>query len=64
MSNNKIDYDYTVGPVSKTGRKSNLSMFMVMLPERLATSAPTADSLSTCSPTGASARKEAGCPAP
>ena len=31
MSNNKIDYDYTVGPVSKTGRKSNLSMFMVML---------------------------------
>jgi cytosine permease len=31
MGNNKIDYDYTVGPVSKTGRKSNLSMFMVML---------------------------------
>ena len=31
MSNKKIDYDYTVGPVSKTGRKSNLSMFMVML---------------------------------
>ena len=31
MSNKKIDYDYTAGPVSKSGRKSNLSMFMVML---------------------------------
>ncbi len=31
MGKNKIDYDYTAGPVSKSGRKSNLSMFMVML---------------------------------
>ena len=29
--NNKIDIDYTKGRVDKAGRKSNLSMFMVML---------------------------------
>ncbi|MDO4999956.1 MAG: cytosine permease [Bacteroidales bacterium] len=27
----KVDYDYTAGKVAQTGRKSNLSMFMVML---------------------------------
>ena len=32
MSNKKItDVDYTTSPVDKAGRKSNLSMFMVML---------------------------------
>ena len=33
MSNNKpkVDYDYTGGKVASTGRKSNLSMFMIML---------------------------------
>ena len=29
--NQKVDFDYTNGPVDATGRKSNLSMFMVML---------------------------------
>ena len=27
----KVDYDYTAGKVAQTGRKSNLSMFMIML---------------------------------
>ena len=27
----KVDYDYTTGKVAQTGRKSNLSMFMIML---------------------------------
>ena len=32
MSNKKItDVDYTTSPVDAAGRKSNLSMFMVML---------------------------------
>ena len=31
MSKQKIDVDYTTSPVDKAGRKSNLSMFMVML---------------------------------
>ena len=33
MSNNKpkVDYDYTGGKVASSGRKSNLSMFMIML---------------------------------
>ena len=31
MSNKKTDFDYTNAPVDKNGRKSNLSMFMVML---------------------------------
>ncbi len=31
MSNKKTDFDYTNVPVDKNGRKSNLSMFMVML---------------------------------
>ena len=32
MSNKKItDVDYTTSPVDKAGRKSNLSMFRVML---------------------------------
>ena len=30
-TNQKIDVDYTKGPVDASGRKSNLSMFMVML---------------------------------
>ena len=30
-TNQKIDFDYTKGPVDASGRKSNLSMFMVML---------------------------------
>ncbi|MBP5217776.1 MAG: cytosine permease [Bacteroidales bacterium] len=30
-TNQKIDVDYTTGPVDASGRKSNLSMFMVML---------------------------------
>lgn len=29
--NQKVDFDYTNGPVDAAGRKSNLSMFMVML---------------------------------
>ena len=28
---NRVDYDYTAGKVAQTGRKSNLSMFMIML---------------------------------
>ena len=28
---NRVDYDYTAGKVAQTGRKSNVSMFMVML---------------------------------
>ena len=31
MKNNKTDFDYTTAPVDKSGRKSTLSMFMVML---------------------------------
>ena len=31
MSNKKTDVDYTNAPVDRSGRKSNLSMFMVML---------------------------------
>ena len=31
MSNKKTDFDYTNAAVDKVGRKSNLSMFMVML---------------------------------
>ena len=31
MSNKRHDVDYTTSPVDKAGRKSNLSMFMVML---------------------------------
>ena len=31
MSNKRHDVDYTISPVDKAGRKSNLSMFMVML---------------------------------
>ena len=27
----KIDYDYTTSKVAQNGRKSNLSMFMIML---------------------------------
>ena len=30
-SKSRVDYDYTAGKVVQTGRKSNLSMFMVML---------------------------------
>ena len=30
-SKSRVDYDYTAGKVAQTGRKSNLSMFMVML---------------------------------
>ena len=30
-NNNHVDYDYTAGKVTQTGRKSNLSMFMIML---------------------------------
>ena len=30
-SQSKVDYDYTAGKVAQTGRKSNLSMFMIML---------------------------------
>ena len=30
-NNNHVDYDYTAGKVAQTGRKSNLSMFMIML---------------------------------
>ena len=28
---NRVDYDYTAGKVAQTGRKRNLSMFMIML---------------------------------
>ena len=28
---NRVDYDYTAGKVAQTGRKNNLSMFMIML---------------------------------
>ena len=31
MSKNKFDVDYTTGPVDRAGRKSTLSMFMIML---------------------------------
>ena len=31
MSNKKTDIDYTTSAVDKSGRKSNLSMFMIML---------------------------------
>ena len=27
----KVDFDYTAGKVAQVGRKSNLSMFMIML---------------------------------
>ena len=30
-SKNHVDFDYTTGKVAQTGRKSNLSMFMIML---------------------------------
>ena len=30
-SKNHVDFDYTAGKVAQTGRKSNLSMFMIML---------------------------------